>query len=113
MKIVSTGRKRFGKWWFLAGGSFHGLWKYRRYKEIRDLGQRLPQLAWEEQQKVIDAAVRLMIAVGYQCRNTGMYGPLNIEPGKCPCSSCDVGRFLDLHREFVEDAAPAGDKEGG
>jgi len=38
----------FSKWWFLRGGSIHGLWKRRQYSEIKRLAETLPKAAYEQ-----------------------------------------------------------------
>jgi hypothetical protein len=38
----------FSKWWFINGGSIHGLWKHRKYSAIKHLAETLPQRAYEQ-----------------------------------------------------------------
>jgi ribosomal protein S27AE len=40
-------------------------------------------------------------ALGYQCENIGMYGPLKISPGKCTCSRCNAKKALDKFMELL------------
>jgi hypothetical protein len=42
----------FSKWWFLAGGSRHALWKQRDYTAIYEKARNLPKAAWDEATKL-------------------------------------------------------------
>jgi len=44
----------FADWWFLNGGSIHGLWKGKKFSEIRDLALSLPKMAWDARQPEVD-----------------------------------------------------------
>jgi len=44
----------FRDWWFLNGGSIHGLWKGRKFSKIRDLALSLPKMAWDARQPEVD-----------------------------------------------------------
>ncbi len=50
----------------------------------------------QESEKV-ERLIRAAKAVGKQCANTGMYGPLGIGPGECKCANCELRSAL---REF-------------
>lgn len=43
----------------------------------------------------LDEAVRVIKAMGLQCRNIGMYGVMNIRPGECTCSNCNAKAFVE------------------
>ena len=37
----------FAKWWFIAGGSVHGAFKYRQWSALKELATKLPKMAWD------------------------------------------------------------------
>lgn len=41
-------------------------------------------------------------AVGLQCRNTGMYGHMKIQPGQCECSTCRARKLLEKINEHAK-----------
>ncbi len=45
----------WSRWWFLNGGALHRLWKSKKYTAIYQYTQSLPKMAWDEQQKEINA----------------------------------------------------------
>lgn len=45
---------RWSKWWFLAGGNIHRLWKAKNYTAIKDAASTLPKSAWDTQQSEIN-----------------------------------------------------------
>jgi len=44
----------FADWWFLNGGSIHGLWKGRKFSAIKVLAINLPKYAWDARQPEVD-----------------------------------------------------------
>lgn len=38
----------FSKFWFIAGGGIHGVWKKREWRTLRYLAEHLPERAWNE-----------------------------------------------------------------
>lgn len=53
--------KTWGGWWFLNGGSIHGLWKRRRYTEIRDKVHEIANAAWFHQQDRINTIEKRLV----------------------------------------------------
>lgn len=43
----------------------------------------------------VTALVEAANKIGVQCSNTGMYGPLKIRPGECPCANCEMRKARD------------------
>lgn len=73
----------WGKWWFINGGSFHAMWKQRKYRAIRDLALKLPQMAW-------DAAVDQFKVHGTDGCTSCETGRVTMYVTSTKCVSCDV-----------------------
>jgi hypothetical protein len=67
MEMIDALKKKlepdFGSWWFLAGGSIHGLWKRRQFSQIRDLAQSLPRSAYKQRDGELKPIVDQMVKV--------------------------------------------------
>jgi hypothetical protein len=53
---------KFGEWWFLAGGSIHGLWRRKNYSAIRDAAMDLPRQGFRKGYEARDIEVSTLIA---------------------------------------------------
>jgi len=53
----------FGSWWFIHGGSIHGLWKRKDYSAIRDLAMSLPREASKHEHEKLLPIIDGLLAV--------------------------------------------------
>jgi hypothetical protein len=53
----------FGSWWFIHGGSIHGLWKRKDYSAIRDLAMSLPREASKHEHEKLMPIIEGLLAV--------------------------------------------------
>jgi hypothetical protein len=47
--------------------------------------------------KRTDPLVAAIRQLGLMCVNTGMYGPMNLRPGECTCSTCNMKKALEKY----------------
>lgn len=38
----------FSKWWFIVGGSIHGIWKRRQWSSLKEFAKNVPRMGYQE-----------------------------------------------------------------